>query len=378
MIHSRQYTSLRSKTSVERIDVAIIGAGVVGLATANAVSRRGYSTCLLESRPRLGLEASTHNSGVIHAGIYYPTGSLKANLCVEGRERLYSFCRTHNVPHARCGKLIIGMTTEDISKLNALGEQAQKNGVDVDVVDRSFIRKLEPNVDGVAALWSPSTGIVETEALVRTLSKNASEVYTLTSTPVTGGTPCIDGIEVQTEQERILARVVVNAAGLYADDVSAMLGGEEFTIYPVRGEYAELLPRSRHLVTRPVYPLPDQSGHGLGVHLTPTTWGSVMLGPTASYQATKDNYEGNRLPIEYFHEAARSLLPGLNIADLRPGGTGIRARPAPADQTFADFIIRCDRQVTGLIHAAGIDSPGLTACLAIAEVIVPLVDEILH
>jgi len=378
MIHSGQHTSLRSKTSVERIDVAIIGAGVVGLATANAVSRRGYSTCLLESRPRLGLEASTHNSGVIHAGIYYPTGSLKANLCVEGRERLYSFCRTHDVPHARCGKLIVGRTTEDISKLDALGEQAKKNGVDVDVVDRSFIRKLEPNVDGVAALWSPSTGIIEAEALIRTLSKNASEVYTLTSTPVTGGTPCTDGIEIQTEQERILARVVVNAAGLYADDVSAMLGGEEFTIYPVRGEYAELLPRSRHLVTRPVYPLPDQSGHGLGVHLTPTTWGSVMLGPTASYQATKDNYEGNRLPIEYFHEAARSLLPGLNIADLRPGGTGIRARPAPADQTFSDFIIRCDRQVTGLIHAAGIDSPGLTACLAIAEVIVPLVDEILH
>ena len=378
MIHSRHHTSLRSKTSVERIDVAIIGAGVVGLATANAVSRRGYSTCLLESHPRLGLEASTHNSGVIHAGIYYPTGSLKANLCVEGRERLYSFCQTHNVPHARCGKLIIGMTTEDISTLDSLGEQAQKNGVDVDVVDRSFIRKLEPNVDGVAALWSPSTGIIEAEALIRTLSKNASEVYTLTSTPVTGGTPCINGIEVQTEQERILARVVVNAAGLYADDVSAMLGGEEFTIYPVRGEYAELLPRSRHLVTRPVYPLPDQSGHGLGVHLTPTTWGSVMLGPTASYQATKDNYEGNRLPIEYFHEAARRLLPGLNIADLRPGGTGIRARPAPADQTFADFIIRCDRQVPGLIHAAGIDSPGLTACLAIAEVIVPLVDEILH
>ena len=378
MIHSRQHTSLRSKTAVERIDVAIIGAGVVGLATANAVSKQGYSTCLLESRPRLGLEASTHNSGVIHAGIYYPTGSLKANLCVEGRERLYSFCRTHNVPHTRCGKLIVGMTTDDISTLETLGEQAKKNGVDVDIVDRSFIKKLEPNVNGVAALWSPSTGIVEAEALVRTLSKNATEVYILTGTPVIGGIPCVDGIEIQTEQEHILAKVVVNAAGLYADDVSAMLGGEKFTIYPVRGEYAELLPRSRHLVTRPVYPLPDQSGHGLGVHLTPTTWGSVMLGPTARYQTTKDDYESNRLPIEYFHEAARSLLPELNIADLRPGGTGIRARPAPADQIFADFIIRCDRQVTGLIHAAGIDSPGLTACLAIAEVIVPLVDEILQ
>jgi len=363
---------------VERIDVAIIGAGVVGLATANAVSQRGYSTCLLESHPRLGLEASTHNSGVIHAGIYYPTGSLKANLCVEGRERLYSFCRTHNVPHTRCGKLIVGMTTDEISTLETLGEQAKKNGVDVDIVDRSFIKKLEPHVDGVAALWSPSTGIVEAEALVRTLSKTTSEAYILTSTPVIGGTPCVDGIQIQTEQEHILARVVVNAAGLYADDVSAMLGGEQFTIYPVRGEYAELLPRSRHLVTRPVYPLPDQSGHGLGVHLTPTTWGSVMLGPTASYQTTKDDYEGNRLPIEYFYEEARSLLPGLNITDLRPGGTGIRARPAPADQPFADFIIRYDKQVTGLIHAAGIDSPGLTACLAIAEMIVPLVDEIFH
>ena len=195
---------------MERIDVAVVGGGVVGLATACAVAQRGHDTCLFEVRPRPGLEASTHNSGVIHAGLY-----------VEGRERMYRCCSDHDVPHARCGKLVVATPASEITALEALAARAHANGVeDAEIVDRAFLRRHEPHVEGVAAVWSPSTGIVEAEALVRSLRKAASRtVHVLPDTRVTGGAARTGGIEIQTNRERLLAGVVVNAAGLYADDV---------------------------------------------------------------------------------------------------------------------------------------------------------------
>jgi L-2-hydroxyglutarate oxidase LhgO len=357
---------------VVNVDVAVVGGGVTGLASALALAKRGAIVCVLERESRPGRATSTHNSGVIHAGLYYPTGSLKARLCVEGRDRLYAFCETHRVPHQRCGKLVVAADPGELDELHRLLVKAHDNGVSSVVeVDAAFARTREPHVHAVAALWSPDTGIVEAEALVRTLAHLCREqdVALVVGTPLVGAEPAADGMTLATPHERFLARTVVNAAGLYADTVSNQLGARRFTIYPCRGEYAELKPSRRDLVNGLVYPLPHQSGAGLGVHLAKTTWGSVTLGPTIRYQSSKDDYEGGRLELEDFVEPARRLLNGIMLSDLQPGGSGIRAKLHGPDKKFADFLIERDADNPAVIQAAGIDSPGLTSCLAIGELV---------
>jgi len=359
-----------------RIDVAVIGAGVTGLAAAGAIAARGYSTCVLERHPRPGLDTSTHNSGVIHAGIYYPPGSLKAQLCVEGRRLMYDFCAQHRVPHRKSGKLIVAHDEGEIRELEALKTRGDINSVEgLELVDRAFITAREPAVSGVAALWSPESGVVDAEALVRTLlavAEDAGMIF-LPGTRMVGADRRADGIELRTERESIHARTVVNAAGLYADEISQQLGGERFTIYPCRGEYVELTPSKRSLVNALVYPLPHT--HGLGVHLVRTTDGQVWLGPTATFQEKKDDYEHNRLPVEAFLEPARRLLQDVRLEDLRLGGSGIRAKIHPPTESFADFLIRRDRENPFVIQASGIESPGLTSCLAVGRFVANIVED---
>jgi L-2-hydroxyglutarate oxidase LhgO len=348
---------------------------------AAEVSRHYEDVFLLEALPRLGLGASTRNSGVIHAGIYYPPGSLKARHCVRGSRMLYEFCESRHIPHRRIGKLIVAEAEDQLPTLEALKARGGQNGVEgLEIVGRDFIQRLEPNVASPLALYSPNTGIVDAEELLKALARiaEANGAHLLTNTRLLGA-EIRDGLALlRTPREEVAARVVVNAAGLYADEVARMFGNERHTIYPCRGEYAELPPGRSHLVNGLVYPLPMPSGHGLGVHFTKNLAGTLLLGPNARYVTSKDDYESGRADLDSFYQSASRILPALRREDLRPSYTGLRARLRPEhDHSFADFVLGPDPQWPFVIHAIGIESPGLTSALSIRADVCEMVRAVL-
>lgn len=378
--------------AVDRANIVIIGGGVVGCAVARAVSQRWSDVFLVEQMPKLGMGASTRNSGVIHSGIYYPPGSLKARLCVAGNRMLYEFCAAHHVPHRNCGKLVVAHDAKQIAELERLAENGRANGVTgLRVVDRAAVRAREPHIEAVAALQVPSTGIISAEDLVKTLARMAADrgASVVTRTRVLRLEPRADSIAVtlaegegnegtDRTEETIEARCVINCAGLYSDEVAAMLGNRNYRIYPVRGEYCELVRAKSYLINNLVYPLPHADGLSLGVHLTRTLWDTVLVGPTADYVHEKNDYERNRLPIAEFVRRAKPMLPEIEAADLQLAYSGIRAKLVPPGHAgIADFVIARDPNVPRAVQLVGIESPGLTSSLAIAEEVTKLVEEIL-
>ncbi|HKW87695.1 MAG TPA: NAD(P)/FAD-dependent oxidoreductase [Candidatus Acidoferrales bacterium] len=368
---------------MDRANIVIIGGGVVGCAIARAASARWKDVFLLEQMPKLGMGASSRNSGVIHSGIYYTPGSLKARHCVRGNRLTYEFCTAHGVPHRNTGKLVVATAPEQLPKLEQLAANGRANGVGgLRIVDRAAIRAREPHVEGSAAIEVPSTGIVASEELVKAYARVASEqgADIVTHAKVNRLEPQGGVVRVTSDAGEIETRCLVNSAGLFSDDIAEMMGSElaKHKIFPVRGEYCELVRARSDMVRGLVYPLPHPEGLSLGLHLTKTLWGGVLLGPTAHYIADKNDYEGNRPPVEEFVRMARPLLPELRAVDLVPAYSGIRAKLAPPGSRHAeDFIIARDPQFANVVQLIGIESPGLTSAPSIAEQVVEMIGAIL-
>jgi glycerol-3-phosphate dehydrogenase len=382
---------------MDEVSILIIGGGVVGCAIAAELSKRWQDVFVVERFPRVGMATSTRNSGVIHSGIYYSPGSLKARHCLQGNALTFVFCEEHNVPFRRTGKLVVATEAREEAALEALYKRGQENGVEgLRLIGPAEIREREPHITGVTALDVPSTGIVSAEELVRAYARVAVEqnAHIVTRAQVVSLEPTAKAIRVgirvgegasasaaqdeNTSHETVEARCVINAAGLYADDVAALIGNHSWKIYPVRGEYCEVRGPRRSLINGLVYPLPHADGLSLGVHFTKTIWDTVLIGPTARYVKDKDDYERDRLTVADFAEGARILVPEITDGDLQLAYSGLRPKLVPPDHHgMADFVIERDAKVPQMIHLVGMESPGLTTAPSVARQVAVMVGEIL-
>jgi len=368
-------------------DITIIGAGVVGLAIAEKVSEQHKNVFLIEKHLSFGQETSSRNSEVIHAGIYYTRDSLKARLCVEGKWLLYDYCKRHDVPFNNCGKLIVATSEEEIAVIEGIRQTAIGNGVDdLLVMGKEQIAELEPNIFALKALFSPSTGIVDSHSLMKQYETNSINngcniVY---GSEVTGIRHITKGYEItlldsDKKNYSFTTRIVLNSAGLTADKVSEMVGIDDarLKILFCKGEYFRINPPKNRLINRLVYPVPHHNMEGIGIHVTIDMGGGVKLGPDVKY--LESNIYDYKLTVskqEAFYKSAKKFLPFLEFDDLAPEMAGIRPKIQKPGEPLRDFYImeESKRGYPGFINLIGMESPGLTSSIAIAKYVVKLID----
>jgi L-2-hydroxyglutarate oxidase LhgO len=359
---------------MQQLDAVVIGAGVIGIAVARALALAGRDVVLLEAERTAGLHTSSRNSEVIHAGIYYPEGSLKARTCVRGRELLYAYCRDHAIAHRRIGKLIVATQEHELPLLDAIAQRAAANGVDLDRLDARELRRREPALAAIAGLASPMTGIVDSHALMRAFLGDAERAGAMVawSTRVLAIAPQDDGLlRIVLEDDAVGCQSIVNAAGLNAQALAQSTEGLRSQHVPplhlVKGSYFAL--RGTAPFSTLIYPTPADAS--LGIHLTFDLAGAARFGPDQEWIPRIDyTVDPKRAPA--FERAIRTWWPGLQSGVLEPGYAGIRPKVRGPGEPPGDFIVSgpSEHHIPGLVNLFGIESPGLTAALALAEIVV--------
>ena len=356
---------------MDQVDCVVVGAGVVGLAVARALAQAGREVLVLEAADAIGTGTSSRNSEVIHAGIYYPQGSLKAKLCVQGKAMLYAYCEERGLPHRRCGKLIVATTQAQLEQLSSIQRKAQANGVaDLVLLSREQAQAMEPQLACVGAAHSPSTGIVDSHAFMLALQgdlEHSGGILVL-NTPVVRMEHRESAINLEaSDGTQLAAKTLVNAAGLQAVSLAQRFGGLNPSLVPpayfAKGNYFTLSGRSPF--SRLIYPVPEAAG--LGVHLTIDLGGQAKFGPDVQWVETPDDLVVDPARGDAFYAEVRKYWPGLPDGALIPGYAGIRPKINAPAETARDFMIQgpADHGVPGLVNLFGIESPGLTSALAI-------------
>ena len=369
---------------MEKAEVTIIGAGAVGLAVAQELSKHYKDIFVIEKEPCFGCGASSRNSEVIHAGIYYPRGSLKAKTCIEGQQLLYDFCAKHNINHKRIGKFIVAINEDEIRDLEDLYSCGCNNGSSqLKMLSKNEVKQLEPNITAEAAIYSPSTGIFDSHSFMKSLSvqfegNGGTMAY---NTEVTGIDKKKGRFEISVQDNggesfKFSSRVIINCAGLNSDKIAAMLGiiGDEYKLKYCKGDYFRVHHNKARFVNRLIYPVPKHNRAGLGIHATLDLAGGMRLGPDDEY-TDKINYDIDASKAEVFYESVRGFLPFVSRQDISPDTSGIRPKLQGRGEAFRDFIIKEESQnmLPDFINLVGIESPGLTASLSIAGMVKAMV-----
>ncbi len=369
---------------MEKADIVIIGAGVAGLAVASEVGQSNKEIVVIEQHPGFGRETSSHNSEVIHSGIYYPEGSLKAKLCIEGKKLLYQLCREENIPHKQLGKLIVAVNTAEVEQLEELAKRGKNNGVDdLSLLTEKEIKRIEPHIRAICAIKSPSTGIIDTHQLMKYLEFSAKDkgVIFAYNCKVVGIEKRTGGYKVvirdaDGQSLTLSARVLINCAGLHSDKIARMAGIDieeaGYKLHFSKGEYFRVKGDKSKFISQLIYPAPEDEG--LGIHTVIDLQGQLKLGPNVFYTA-KINYDVDPFHKKEFYQSARTFLPFIEPDELSPDMAGIRPKLQAPGGSWRDFVIADEgkKGFPGLINLIGIESPGLTASLAIAKYVVSMI-----